>query len=189
MEKLSMADLKNKLSDQAVLVFQLITGSILFGATLFLGFIIFMYQTASPAGAPGPEEVEMMTLLSIIHGAVFIGGLLASRFIFDRLFSMARMESAMDDWRLARYSTAAEKYLAVMRSAMIVRMALLEAPAFFGLVICFMGATNGVLMAESVYWANLVSYAALVFLLLKEFPTRDRLLELFRQKLGSLLEY
>jgi len=189
MEKLSMADLKNKLSDQAVLVFQLITGSILFGATLFLGFVVFMYRTASPAGAPGLDAVELMTLLSRIHGAVFIGGLLASRLLFDRLFCSERIETMVNGSLLGHLSTAAEKYLAVMRSATIVRMALLEAPAFFGLVICFMGATNGVLRAETAYWANLVSYAALVFLLLKEFPTRDRLLELFRQKLGSLLEY
>lgn len=189
MEKVSMTDLKSKLSNQAVLVFQLITGSVLFGATLFLGFITLMYQSAAPAGVPEAGAVKMMNLLSIIHGAVFVGGLLASRFLFDMMFSASRIESAAGDWRLARYATAAEKYLALMRSAMIIKMALLEMPAFFGLAVCFMGVTNGVLRVESLYWANLVSYAALVLLLLKDFPTRDSLLEMFKQRLGHLLEY
>lgn len=189
MEKVLMTDLKSKLSNQAVLVFQLITGSILFGATMFLGFIVFMYNTAAPVSAPRPEAVEMMNLLSLIHGAVFVGGMIASRFLFDMMFSSARIESAVNDWKLARLSTAAEKYLAVMRSAVIVKMALLEMPTFFGLVVCFIGVTNGVMNAEYLYWANLISYAALVFLLLKDFPTKERLLEMFRQRLGHLLEY
>ncbi len=189
METVSMADLKSKLSNQAVLVFQLITGSILFGATMFLGFIVFMYNTAAPSEAPGTETVEMMNLLSLIHGAVFVGGMIASRFLFDMMFSSARIESAVNGWKLARLSAAAEKYLAVMRSAVIIKMALLEMPAFFGLVVCFIGVTNGVLKVESIYWANLISYAALVFLLLKNFPTKERLIELFKNKLGHLLEY
>ncbi len=59
---------------------------------------------------------------------------------------------------------------------------MLEAPALFGIVVCLVGSLNGQLHAEPIYWLNLASTVVLVLFVALSFPSRERLVDLFRRK-------
>jgi F0F1-type ATP synthase membrane subunit c/vacuolar-type H+-ATPase subunit K len=183
MENVTIDEMKKALSVNAVRVFQIIYIAILLGVTVFLGIILYMYSAGSPFAAPAEDTVQQMNIFSLIHAGMFIAGLFISRFLYDLTLKPARAESVMTDRRVEGLS-GAEKHLAVMRTAMIIRLALLEGPVLFGLVALFMAAVNGVLYHKGIYWANLASYIYLVYFILTDFPTPEKLLEVFKKRLS-----
>lgn len=86
-------------------------------------------------------------------------------------------------------ASVASGYLAAIRTAKIIRIAIIEAAVFFGLVTCFMAVTSRVLYQNPYYWANALSYVIFVVMLLRDFPSREKMTELFRGKLKFLLQY
>jgi hypothetical protein len=85
-------------------------------------------------------------------------------------------------------SSAAERILAQIRTAFILRLALLQGPALFGLVICLLGSKDGTLREKPIFWLNGLSAALFLAYSLATFPTRDRAMEMFRDFAGRLEE-
>jgi hypothetical protein len=182
MENVTLDEMKKALSVEAVRVFQIIYIAIFFGVTVFLGLVLCMYRSGSPFPSPADDALRQTNLFSLIHAGIFAAGLFISRFLYDMTLKPARTGAIMVDRRNEGLSGAA-KYVAVIRTAMIIRLALLEAPVFFGLVTLYMSSVNGVLYHKGVYWANLVSYIYLAYFIFTDFPTPEKLLEVFKKRL------
>ena len=73
-------------------------------------------------------------------------------------------------------------FLALVSMASIIRLAMMEAPALFGIVICLLAVFGEGLDDQPVYWLNLASVVLFLFYLAASFPTRERVLELLRRK-------
>jgi len=70
--------------------------------------------------------------------------------------------------------------------ALIIRLALMESVALFGLVVCLIALETGALAEEPLYWLNLASGAVFVGFLAATFPTSDRLQMLLRDSTSVL---
>ncbi len=188
MKMVSLTDIRNSLTPETMRPMQVINLAIMAGATSFLGVIIFMYYTASGEYEFSQENIGVIDRFSVIHGIIFISCLGLSNFVKKKFFSRERAESISNTMVGASDSEIAGAYIGMVRMAKIVYMAILEAPAFFGLVVCFLAITNRVIYEYSFYWANLVSYFTFMFLLARDFPTREKVAELFKTDLKYLLK-
>jgi hypothetical protein len=72
---------------------------------------------------------------------------------------------------------------AVIRSALILRVALLEGGAMFGLVVCLIAVMSGVMQTNLAYWINLIGVLAMLAVVSQGFPTRDRILDIHRSRI------
>jgi hypothetical protein len=68
----------------------------------------------------------------------------------------------------------------LIQQATMLRLALLEGAALFGLVVCVIGVLGGVLHRYPLYWVNSVSALIMLGTVVATFPTRERLEQVFR---------
>ena len=65
-----------------------------------------------------------------------------------------------------------------IRAIIVVRLAMYESAAMFGLVVCLLGVLTGVIYQNAIYWLNAITALVLFVFIVKTFPNRDRLLKL-----------
>jgi hypothetical protein len=188
-KKISISDIQLALSPNYVRVSQIIYFSIIMGASTFFLIIIFMYLTGSGIDTVSERSIESLNRFTMIHAALFFSGLALSNILYNRLLREDRIDSMPGGVKLEESANLASGYLAVIRTAKIIRIAVIEMPVFFGLVTCFMAVTNRVVYQYPYYWANALSYIIFIIILIKDFPTKDKLVELFKNKLKFLLQY
>ncbi|HOT46281.1 MAG TPA: hypothetical protein PLM53_16075 [Spirochaetota bacterium] len=189
MQKVSLTDIQNALTPNYIRVSQIIYFSIIMGVTVFFLIIVFMYMQGQGAEAVSEEAIEAVNRFSLIHAALFTGALFLSSFMYNRFLREDRIESMTGGMKPDDGASAACGYLAVVRTAKIIQVAIIEAAVFFGLVTCFIAVTNRVLYQHPLYWANTLSYVIFIIFLIRDFPGKDRLMELFKGKLKFLLQY
>ncbi|OGB66025.1 MAG: hypothetical protein A2Y94_14605 [Caldithrix sp. RBG_13_44_9] len=181
--EVTIEDFQKVLTPQNIRVLQVIyaalaTAVFIFSLIAVSGYFIFQdnYQAADPS---------LIGILTVIHFIIFPIIFYISKYLYDYLFQSNRFS------RLPEVSTAgnqnfplslAENLLAMIRSSSIVRLALLEIPAMFGLTICFMAALQGVLQQFPFYWINMVSALVFEVIIYIEFPSRQKLEIQFREK-------
>jgi hypothetical protein len=187
--KVSLTDIENALTPNYIRVLQIIYFSIIMGVSAFFLIIIFMYMQGPGTGAASEEAMEAVNRFSLIHGALFAGALILSNVVYNRFLREDRIGSMMGRIKPGDGPGAACGYLAVIRTAKIIQAAIIEAAVFFGLVTCFIAVANRVMYQNPYYWANALSYVIFIVLLKRDFPGRDKLMELFRGKLKFLLQY
>jgi hypothetical protein len=161
-----------------VMISQIIQGAMMMGIVVFAVVVAFLYSQA-PLVEPGEADVDTVRLMTFSHLALLAINVGVSFFLAQRVFSPEAMNEAsgLNDAR-----AVAEKAIQQQRAAMITRMALLEGSAFFGLVICLLGAMNGVIRTAPEYWINLLSPVLLVAFGVATFPTKERLVAWFEER-------
>jgi hypothetical protein len=181
--EVTIEDFQKVLTPQSIRVLQVIFAALATGVFIFTliavsGYFIFQnnYQAADPS---------MIRIMTGIHFIIFPVIFYISKYLYDHLFQSTRFSQLPDLSSGDRQHlplTLAENLLAMIRSSSIVRLALLEVPAMFGLTICFMAAIQGVLQQYPFYWINMVSTLVFEVIIYIEFPSRQKLEALFREK-------
>jgi hypothetical protein len=136
--------------------------------TAVTGSLVVAVVIAS-AAAPLPVQHESETLLnflSLIHAVsaclcYWLGGVLYARALRPRT---DEPEPADPDVLLGR-----------LRVATVLRLAVVELPAFLGLVICVIAGIRGLLGHEPAYWLNLASTVFFLGFAVLTFPSRTRI--------------
>ncbi|OHD65472.1 MAG: hypothetical protein A2176_13125 [Spirochaetes bacterium RBG_13_51_14] len=188
MKKVSISEIQNALNPEIVRSFQIIYIGIMAGATFFLCVILFMYLTGSPGEEISMHSLETVNLLTLMHLISFAAGMVVSKYLYNRSLSEPAVESAINDMKADAVSNIAGHYISIIRTAKIIRLALIEGPAFFGLVTCFLAVNNKIIYQYGYYWINIFSYIVFIYIVIKDFPTREKLLEIFKNKLKYLIE-
>jgi len=135
----------------------------LMGGVFLFGLVVVLLAMRPPAANAEPIAPRVLILLSATHAVI---ALIA--------WSLAPLLQGLLVARLgARLSSAAG--VGTLRGALIVRLAVLEGPALFGLVICLIAATGGALRATPLYWLNALSAVAFLGYGVLSFPTAERL--------------
>lgn len=150
------ADLKALQAIQAALM----TGVLLFGLV-----VVLLAIRPQSIGAALPTPAATLTLLSLVHGVMALGAWAAAFLLHGALLRSASAGAG---------APAGAESLAALRKATLVRLALLEGPALFGLVICLLAALGGTLRETPVYWLNAASALAFLAFAALSFPTRER---------------
>jgi hypothetical protein len=140
---------------------QILQLALMSGVTLFAAVVVALSIVARPAMTGQALPASTLRLMVLVHVAVAIlawglGPLLQS--IVHRQTDAA----------------GAAGPLTGLRQGTMTRLALLEAPAILGLVICLLAQKGGVLRAQPLYWLNALSAAAFVVYGALSFPTQAR---------------
>jgi len=138
---------------------------------------ITAYLSLVSGGTPlTREEVRLLNLLSLLH--VVAAGVcywLAGALFARRLSPKEEDEGPVDP------GTSFHR----LRATIILRLAMVEAPAWFGVVICLFAGIRGGLAHDPVYWLNFASTLVLVIFAVKTFPSRSRVEYLFNKMGGA----
>jgi hypothetical protein len=138
--------------------------------------VMFSNRNTMP---PGPDEFFPINILSFMHGCALLIAWFLGNFLFQRVFSAERVGTATGQ----KPDSLASIALGLLRSAIILRLALFEGAAFFGITVCILAMINGVLDAEPAYWLNLGSLAVFTAFAVQTFPTKERLIAWFEDML------
>ena len=143
-------------------------------------YVVPMMIVLQNTGVEKPAEPDFSVLnaLSMIHVAALFTALFLGNFLFYRMFSPSRL-AGMEELGEEKLALVAAGHL---RSAVIVRLALLEGVAFLGIAVCVVGITRGILDAEPLYYLNLGSLLVLLIYGLMTFPTKERILSWFEER-------
>ena len=159
------------LDNNQLKVLQIVYFALAMGVSTF-AFVVYFLHTQN--GDVPPPEDSAVPLMTNVHFVVLIAAIFLSRFIYDKMFSNIS----------ADVMTSPQMIWDKMRSAHIVRLAVLEAPVFIGLVTCLIGSQDGFLNQEPTYWVNLVSLVIFLAFVAMNFPNKDKLLNEFRFRFG-----
>lgn len=144
------------------------------GVLIFFFVVLFLFLGSfSNPTTPGSTEPERyIVMLTVLHLAVAAVAYLAATFVYRKILGRA--------FSVEQRSASAEAVLSSMRLAGIVRLAIMEWAAFFGLVVLVVATQQWVLQQEPQYWVNLLSTALFFGFVFLTFPTRSRLEEVSR---------
>ncbi|MGE0707314.1 MAG: hypothetical protein AB7N76_04810 [Planctomycetota bacterium] len=153
---------------------------------------VFAYAVVVVILTRQPPAQTVVTEAALKNAQILSG---ANAFValqcFGAAFFTFRMLSSPDRIRAACPKTSdaaalAEAGLNVLRAAIIVRAALLEAPALFSLTVIFLSHGTGVLAEHSWVWLNLIPVLIFFGLSAASFVTPERLQALLRERLAGL---
>ena len=143
-------------------------------APVFFAFAIVFVMLNAPPVTAGPSDILLLNILSVLNLVFLASAWYVGSFIFQKMVagSISARISESDQ------KMKAEVILAALRSGLIVRLAMLEGAAVFGLTACLLGVMRGVLPGESVYWFNLVPIAVLFAYSFVNFPSKTKILNI-----------
>ncbi len=147
---------------------------VFFGGAVALSFL----QTAAR-----PLDPDMLPTLSLVNGGLALLSY-AGAFLFSSLhFSPARVRSFIFS---ADAGSRAGRCLILIRNAVILRLAMLEGAAFFGVAVCLIAVTSGNTAGTPEYWLNAAPVLILLLTSAATFPTEERLVGVFEQWIQSV---
>jgi hypothetical protein len=163
-------ELEAALTPQEVQQFQIVQMAMGSGIALFLGIVLFLHSgRVFRPEATAEGAVLTVRILTAVHVLFTMSCWSLASFLYPRL---SRLEAEQD----------AQAAVARLKSATIVRLALMEAPAVLGIVTVLLAGMFGVLEAHPAFWANLATAVAFFVFVVKSFPGRDRLLATLRER-------
>ncbi len=139
------------------------------GVALFAVIAIFL---ASEEPSPGSARDSAMGMLRVIHLVVTLGAIVLQKILFERVMSgKIRPRGTVGP------TSFSKTYL----SASIMRLAIVEGAALFGLVIALIGSTGGQIAGDPTYYLHLIPAILLIMTARMTYPSARRVEELARQ--------
>lgn len=167
---LSEHEFTRRVTAQQITVLRIIQGSLMAGVTLFAAVVIILYFQSTPASGADTGTVYALSLANVLIAFSMTG---LSRFLAQRIYAVSRTAAASPGADL--YSSA----LNAMRTAVILRMAILESSAFFGIIVALIAVTEGIARTEPLFLLNMCAALPLIVVGAITFPTAERLRESF----------
>lgn len=164
------------LKPEAIRGLQIFYTAIASGLFIFVMIIFFTYNTNSATSSEvDPSAVELVQILSISHVllalVMYVVAPLREKAVLKKMLSTP-----------AQTSSPAQHCFNSIRNALIIRLAMYEGVALFGLVVCFLAVNNYVIFAEPVYWFNAASSLVVIAYIALTFPSQERLMSIFEEK-------
>lgn len=166
---------------ESILTRQRLASLSIISIALMMGIVTFaVVAFAIPAHAQNANKngTDILLLLTGVHAFIAMTIYTVVPIIVRQLLSIGKIQTSATDVPLA------EKIFGALQSAHIIRMAMYEGAAMFGLVICLLTSLWGYTTTDPEFLLNGAS--ALIFLLMAAatFPTRDRLMNIFSELFG-----
>lgn len=170
-QKPSLEAFSDALQDQDIRTIQIIHIALAMGVLLFTVVVFVLFLTVSSESEPaGSELIWLLTILQlVVAGSIYF----VARIVFKRQLAAVAASGTKDSLG----------YVGSIRTAMIVRLALLEGAALYGLVVCMLAVLNGAMNANPVYWINLAGVVAMLLFVSWNFPTRESIVEIYKTRI------
>jgi len=183
--RLTYSELRQHLTPENIKPIQIIQLSLVSGLVIVGALVILLYYNIEPSQDHTVSDILFLVqILTLVHIMFAVPMYILSPIFLKKLVRKDRLSKIPDDTVSSTAHTEmnqAEKCLFMIRSAIIIRSAMYEGVAFFGLTICLLGAAKGILQSHTVYWVNAFSTIAALWLMLKTYPSRDMILETCRK--------
>lgn len=182
-----LSEFQSALDDGQLRMLQILQGAIGLGVAMFLGIVVYMHFMQSvPLETDFAGEEMLIQIMTLVHLALLGGAYYGGGLLFNAAFSDKNLADATHrpfrDARGQDVTDGPSRCIYVIRNAMITRLAIFEAPALFGLVICLLATFRGVLHDAPVYWINAASAMALLLFIGRTFPSRPSIEHLFQER-------
>lgn len=178
---LTRTTFQQALSPARLRVMQIIHGALIGGPLVFL-LALFAVMQSGETGTADPQAVDTVTLLSLVNAVYALVSFGAGMFLFGRVFHPDRLHVPETP---AHGMETEQSALALLQTALLLRMGLLEGAAILGLAVCLIAWTTGVLAVEQLYWLNAGSVVLLLVVGVQIFPTEERVLQMFERHFGT----
>ena len=191
LSEVSLFDFKKALDQASVRVFQIIFIGLTAGVVVF-SFVVFIVSLQNNNAMYNNEMIPLLNVISIINFVIAISSIMIGKFISDRQFSESTLQSAVkldytDKQGSSLNLTPAQKCVSVIRTASLIRLATMEGAAFFGLITTMQVVQNGIGIIEPIYYANILSILPLFIYVVTNFPSVERIEEIFQKKIQKTL--
>ena len=181
---ISRTEFEKSLGPETLRGSQIIHIALAFGVTIFFVVVLVLYSFGSPQSEPDEGLIRMlcMALMVMAISAYGVAFLRYKKVITKISFSEPFVST---EGRV--YKNVGDIFVVRLRTAQIIRLALFEGVAFFGLVICILSVQNGLLYEQPIYWAAALPALVVVLLVAQTFPTKERMVAEFEayQQLSS----
>jgi len=151
----------NRPSDLEIRSIQIIYAALASGVVVFILVVLAVYFVV-PVGEQRPD----LDFYWMLTGIQFL--ISASMFVLSSAVFKRRLDRIRDDPGQA---------FSLLRLALIVRLAMLEAGALYGIVVCLLAVFDGVMKEHPVLWINLAGSAGMLLFISWSIPTEERLTE------------
>ncbi len=146
------------------------------GAFAFIVGLVWVREGELLVDASAIELMDILTIVNLILTATLFP---LALFISNRIFSPENQALAAGE---QGEESIATRCVGIQRSGLVVRLAMMEGPAIFGLVVCLIATLDGVLQSNPQYWANLLGTAILLLYGGATLPSKERLLAWFERR-------
>lgn len=187
LSEVSLSDFKQALTQEQIRTLQIIFSMMAAGVLLF-AFIVLLAHLYRASMFSDPSWIQGMNVMSIVNAAVAIIAFASGKLVADKQFSDSNLAKAVAKNYTNREGnsmnlTEAQKCVMIIRIAFIIRIATMEQAAFFGLIATLVAITNGVGIVEPIYFLNAVSALPVLIYIAINFPSSERLEEIFITKI------
>lgn len=188
---ISSTDFEAVLTPAELRISQAIQGAMGAGVMALFMVVVVLYMITEvqiPATGEAAQFIKLMSLINVIVAISIYG---VSTLVERAQFKTARLGEHLKhgsrDAQGDMLDDTARQCLYIIRSATIIRLAMYDAIALFGIVVCILAVLNGVLQTYPIYWLNALSSVLMVAYVIVTFPTTDRLKTTFQSKMKSAL--
>lgn len=171
LNKPSSAEFNDVLTDANVRQVQIIQAALGFGIVMFATVVVVLFYM-NPAATDETDSGFMWTLTLMQFAIGFP--------MFGMSFALYRRKLSRAVLGTDKRIRSPEDIFHALRQALIFRLAFMEGAALYGLVVCMVGAINGTIHVYPVFWINLVGALGMLLFLSWSFPTKERLLEFYK---------
>ena len=130
--------------------------------------LVLFYTGPNESGTANPNFLWKLTTIQLALATVL---LLLAPVISKRLLAVVADGEPLSP----------EGYFRAIRKATIVRLALMEGGALYGLVVCTLAVMNGTMHEYPVFWINLAGAVAMLLSISWNFPTRERVIKVYEK--------
>ncbi len=167
---ISRSEFERSLPDHRVRTLQIVYGALVSGVLLFSIAIAFVLTETHQEPSEG---TGILLLLSGVHGIMAMTIYTVAPLIFRKQLTLQNERDNLSSEDLASVITGR------IITAQIIRMAMYEGTAIYGLVICLLSIVWGHAPTHPEFLLNGVTAALFAAIAATSFPTRQRLVDLF----------
>jgi hypothetical protein len=183
---MDISEFRQALTPAALRVLKVLHVGLAGGIVVFTLVLLILYYAGGEVVSG--ESEEMLQFLSIAAFVIFVGAFWAGQLVFDKRFSreglkMAGVPETSTHPHMSHGSSPAERCLSVLRTALLIRYALIEGATYFAIAVTTISITTGMIYLQQVYLINFAyPVVALIYFSLT-IPTSERLEEMFLRRI------
>lgn len=184
---LSTDEFMEQVPSQFNVVGRVLCFSMLSGILVFLGAILFFFFQQGPlAKTPTADQEQMMKILSMVNVGLIFGSFMG--FLFLPKLLLAPLKQIQSIQSVEEKRSIYLKSATLFRISLIVRLAILEGGALFGLIVCFLSNESGLLKQMPTLWLNAIPAGIFFLLILTFLPTENRLRNWFEDEIQPIFK-
>lgn len=174
---ISRSEFERTLSGHKVRTLQMVYGALVSGILLFAVVIALVLSGSHQEPSAG---TDILLLLSGVHGVMALTIYTVAPLVFRKQLSL------QNEWNNLSGEDLVSVITGKIITAQIIRMAMYEGTAIYGLVICLLSIVWGHVSAQPEFLLNGITAVLFVAMAAVTFPTRERLADLYAQYFSAI---